>query len=279
MFGFVLFFLPARPLALFFIIRICVARIVSVPGGVVCSCVASGDMSRRVGGAMWRSVSRAVLPVPLLGSFDFPVSACGRDACAVFGSSCSCVICCRRGVSFPFTRYARPFVSSLVSLARLGGVSWLFFAACPSARLAYQFARRFVASSRPAGRSLILFIVPRYLVLFGSSFFVSSVRLVKQFAFSLRPAARFSSRYAVRFSSRLWRLVVLFVLFCSRLISLVASHGRGDGGGLVLSHSLRRALVPRCFSSWNPIRPDGGGGMNAPFLSARFPAVRQGRWR
>lgn len=61
-------------------------RIVSVPwkrcvgGGVV----AWGDTPRLVGGVILASRPSSRPLVSLCGSFDFPVSACGQDACAVF---------------------------------------------------------------------------------------------------------------------------------------------------------------------------------------------------
>ena len=117
-----LFFLSPRlascPLSRARIIRS--YRIVSVPWkrcgeGVV----ALGDTPRRVGGAIWLLVPPSRPLVSLCGPFDFPVSACGQDTCAVFVSSFSCVI------RWPLAagRIVFSFVSSLVSLARLVGAS------------------------------------------------------------------------------------------------------------------------------------------------------------
>ena len=98
------------------------------------------------------------------------------------------------------------------------GVSSLFFAFAVrlSSRLAHQFVRRFVVSSRPAVRFPVLFIVPRCFALPGSSFLVSCSRLVC----SSRQAVRILSfRLADRLGG-LWCRVVFFrlVLFCSHFI-------------------------------------------------------------
>lgn len=55
--------------------------------------------------------------VSLCGSFDFPVSTCGQDTCAVFVSSFSCVIRWRQGGSFSFS--SRPSSRCSVSRGRL----------------------------------------------------------------------------------------------------------------------------------------------------------------
>lgn len=119
-----------------------------------------------------RFSSRSI--VSLCGSFDFPVSACGWDACAVFVSLFSYVIRWRLVVSFSFS--SRP--SSRLSV--LWGVSYIY-----SLRLAsrpvllinsirQRLVRRLIIPSRLAVRLLRLVL------------FVSFWRLVKQPVFSFR---------------------------------------------------------------------------------------------
>lgn len=117
------------------------------------------------------------------------------------------------------------------------GVSSLFFAFAVrlSSRLAHQFVRRSVVSSRPAVRFPVLFIVPRCFALPGSSFLVSCSRLVC----SSRQAVRILSfRLADRLGGLWCRVVFIPVSFSSVLISFVrcVSCGRDDGGGSSFSY-------------------------------------------
>ena len=155
-------------------------------------------------------------------------------------------------VSFSFTRYARPFVSSLSSRFPVSwSVSCLFFAACLSSCLARQFARRFVVSSRPAVRFPVLFIVPR--CFFGvspcparrspSRVPVSLGCIVKQSVFS-----RFVRRLVGRFVSSLSPPVSLFpVLVSSRSLRFMSMMAAARLSYLVA------ACSPPVAPSWNPI--------------------------
>lgn len=197
--------------------------------------------------------------------------------CAVFVSSFSCDVPWRRVVSFSLS--SRHSSRRLVSW----GVSWLFFAARSSARFAHQFAWRLAASSRIAHRSpsclmsrlSVSLVVLRCFALPGSSFLVSCSRLVC----SSRQAVRILSFcLAARLGGSWCRVVFLrLVLFCSRRISLVASHGHGGGSSFVVSFRSSRGCV---FLSLLPsvIVGRGYGGVSvpfddtkdAPFSSARF---------
>lgn len=223
--------------------------------------MALGDMLRLVGGVILASRPSPRPLVSLYGPFDFPrigLRAVGgvRRFCQLI--SCDIPWLRRLIVSFPFSSRlsSRLFVSY--------GVSCLFFAVrfssrfCSSIRqhLASRLARRSVFLS------LIACLVRRSLM---SCLCVSSrrrlvvpvslARLVKQSVFS-RFAGRFVStaRRAGRALS-----VSRLILFCSRIISLVAFHGHGDGQRLVLP-------LPRCcvFLSLLPsvivVGADGGNG-------------------
>lgn len=187
--------------------------------------------------------------------------------CAVFVSSFSCVICWRRGVSFSLTRYARPFVSFLFSSPHL--VGRLVAILCGSLVGSYRLLVSSGGSSlRLACRSSVFRLV-RLIV----------TRLVS----SSRPLVSSSSSYSlVSPGGSSWRFVVSgsvfrLVLFCSRRISLVASHVHGGGSSFVVSfRSSRGCVFLSLLSSVIVGRGDGGVSVpfddtkDAPFSSARF---------
>lgn len=140
------------------------------------------------------------------------------------------------------------------------------------ARASRSSARR---ASRPAVRFPVLFIVPRCFALLGSSSLVSCSRLVC----SSRQAVRILSfRLAARGVGSWCRVAFLrLVLFCSCLISLVASHGHGGGSSFVVSfRSSSGCVFLSLLSSVIVGRGDGGVSVpfddtkDAPFSSARF---------
>lgn len=185
-----------------------------------------------------RSSVRSIFPYRLVGGMRVPFLSACSTASSVGGGS----------VSFSLTRYARLFVSSLFSLPRL--VWRLVSILCGSLVVSFgsSIRWRLVVSSRPAGRFLVLFIVPRCFALLGSSFLVSCSRLVR----SSRQAVRILLfRLAARLGGS-WCRVVFFrlVLFCSRRILFVVSHGHGGGGS---SFSSRCGVLNPIVPSWNPI--------------------------
>lgn len=136
-----------------------------------------------LGGSAVRFGDPSLRPVPSSRSAArsiFLVSTDGRRY-AVFVSSFSCVIRWRRErVVFPYSlrSFVRSFVSSLVSRVRLVGrlVVILCGSLVGSSRLAHRFARRPVASSRPAvGLSSF---VPRLLGLACRSLWFCLARLI-----------------------------------------------------------------------------------------------------
>lgn len=178
--------------------------------------MALGDMLRLVGGVILASRPSSRPLVSLCGSFDFPVSACGQDTCAVFVSSFSCVIRWRLVVSFSFS--SRPSSRLPVSCGRL--VSILCGSLAHPFYLIGSSASRF--SSRSAVRlshclscSSFLGVLSLRFISSASRCSVSLARLVKQSVFSL---------FAWRLVSTARRAgrVLSFRSFCSRLISLVA---------------------------------------------------------
>lgn len=213
----------------------------------------------------------------------FLVSTGGWRRCAVFVSSFSCVIRWQQGRSFSLIRFARLRSSRLSSRLFVSyGVSCLFFAVRFSSRFCSSIRQHLAShlARRSVFLSLIACLVRRSLM---SCLCVSSrrrlvvpvslARLVKQSVFS-RFAGRFVStaRRAGRALS-----VSRLILFCSRIISLVAFHGHGDGQRLVLPLPRDSVPFPRCPSvivgAWrwrkwacrSTIRRD------APFYSVRFP--------
>lgn len=189
----------------------------------------------------------------------FLVSTDGRRY-AVFVSSFSCVIRWRRGGSFFLS--SRPSSRSSRLVWRLVSI----LCGSPVVSSGSSIRRRLVASSRPAVRFPVLFIVPRCFVLPGSLFLVSCSRLVRSSRqavriLSFRPAARFGGSWCqgvffVSFSS------VLVVYRSLRFMDMAAGGSSfSSRGGVPLS-----LLLPVVESDWT----DGCGGMNVPFSSARF---------
>lgn len=174
-----------------------------------------------------------------------------------------------------------PFLSAHFPAMFRGGGSYRFL---------YRLVSLLVASSRWASRGYSLRFACRPVLLinsFGgplsrlvrrsgspscssflgvSPYLVHRSRLVR----SSRSLFSSSSPHSLVSSGGSWCRVVSLrlVLFCSRRISLVASHGH-DGGGSSFSSrggGFSSPLPPVVESDW----ADGGGGMNAPFSSARF---------
>ena len=246
---------------LFSLIRICVARIVSVPWkrcgeGVV----AWGDTPRLVGGVILASRPSSRPLVSLCGSFDFPVSACGQDACAVFVSSFSCVIPWRLVVSFSFS--SRPSFRLPVSCGRL--VSIL----CGS--LIYPFHLVDLSASR---RSVLRLV-------FSSRFAVRLLRLVLSVSFgvsSSSPCSFVSSGRLVSTARRAGRVLrlVLFFFHCICPLCLMTV----GTAAARLSHLVAACSRSYCLQSWNSIwrwrwrkwACRSTIRRNAPFYSARFP--------
>lgn len=243
--------------------------------GVGISGMAWGDTPRLVGGVIWRPASR---PVPSSRSAARSISlyrlagGCGAPFLsarfpAIF-RDCGQVV--SLFVSFP--------VSSIPSRGASRIYSLRF--ACRLVLLVNSPASYCPVS--PGGSSLslpVLFVVPWCLVF---AFHLAGVSLFR-LARSSRQAVRvLSFRPGVSSRRLVWRggfSVSRLILFCSRIISLVASHRHGDGRRLVLP--LPRGSVPlsRCpvvESDW--AMTVGGNGAcrstirrNAPFYSARFP--------
>lgn len=175
--------------------------------------------------------------VSLCGSFDFLVSACGQDACAVFVSSFSCVIRWRLVVSFSFS--SRPSSRLPVSCGRLvsilcGSLIYPFHLVDLSA--SRRSVLRLVFSSRSAVRLLRLVLSVSLGVSSSSPYsFVSSGRLVS----TARRAGRVLS-------------VSRLILFCSRIISLVRLMTMGTGGGSSCYCLVAVCFFPCCHpSSWS----------------------------
>lgn len=206
---------------------------------------------------------RLVLSVPLLDPFDFPVSACGRDACAVFVSSfsslASLVSVRLRSSSVGGEAYRFPLFATLVHSSRPSsrrivswGVSCLFFAVRPSSRLAHQFAgvslprlvRRFVSRcsscSSFIGALSRRFILPRLVAIYLVQS-VSSSNPYSRFACRLVLAARMAFR-AFR-PSRSFSVLVSFQSL--RLMAMMAAAAR-------LSY-LVAVCSPLVAPSWDPI--------------------------
>ena len=246
----------SRLLALFSLIRICSARIVSVPGGVVVSGVAWGDLA-----------SRPSVPSPRLALrlVRFPRIGLRAEEVRRF---CQLILLCH-SLAAAIVFFFRLACSSRSSsrLLRLVGAS-------------RGYSLRFALASRPV-RQFIGVSLPRLVR-----------RLVRRPVFSSR-LCRFvrhlvrSSRQAVRILIFVRRLVISSCgiglwsssrSFCSRLISLVCVSWSWGRRRLVILISWRRAFVP--IVSRRGIRlGDGVGGMvmpfndtgDAPFYSARFP--------
>ena len=202
---------------LFSLIRICVARIVSVPGSVVCPCVALGDMLQRVGGVIWllvprpvpssRSAARSISPYRLAGGMRAPFLSAHSPASFVGG----------RADRFPFRLvfrlacsscgasrdYSLRFACQSVSSRRFAGVSL------------FRLARRSVSCSS------VLLVVPRCLVLPG----LSSPLVSPGFSLS-SPCSLVSLGRLVSAARRAGRIIchpsLVSFSFCSRIISLVA---------------------------------------------------------
>lgn len=243
-------------------------RIVSVPWkrcgeGVV----AWGDTPRRVGGVIWLLVPRPVLSSRSAARSISPYRLAGRMRAPFFVSSFSCVIPWRLVVSFSFS--SRSSSRLPVSCGRLvsilcGSLIYPFHLVDLSA--SRRSVLRLVFSSRSAVRLLRLVLS------------VSLGRLVKQpvfsrFAWRLVSAARRAGRALS---------VSRLILFCSRIISLVASHRHDDERRLVLP--LPRGSVPlsRCpvvESDW-AMTVGGNGravrryGRRAVFVSSISPSGR-----
>ena len=265
----------------FSLIRACVARIVSVPRGVV---VSVSSVGRYVVGGWRRDLasrlsSCSIRSVPAARSISL-VSACGLTAvCAVFVSSFSSlaslvsvrlrsfpfVVRWRRGVSFFLA--ARPSSRLPVSW----GVSCLFFAARLSSRLARQFAGGSL-------RCLVRQSVSRCSFRLSFLGVLSCPARLARSVFSSRPGVSSSSPY-----SRSARAVRLggsyggscspsrYFMFLSLVsISLVASHVH-DGGGSFFS-SRGGVFSFRCPVVGIGVRDDGDG-MGVPFDDMRGRAV------
>lgn len=203
--------------------------------GVGVSCVAWGDTPWQVGGVIWllvprpvpssRSAARSISPYRLAGGCSAPFLSAHFLRYSVAAAAGRIV--------FPRSLRSSPFVSFLVSLARLVWASRVY-----SLRLAHLS----VSSRRFVSISAIRFASRVFVSLCGSSPSSRAIRLVKQpvfsrFAWRLVSAARRAGRALS---------VSRLILFCSRIISLVASHRHDDERRLVLP--LPRGSVPlsRC---------------------------------
>lgn len=233
--------------------------------GVGISGMALGDMLRLVGGVILASRPSSRPLVSLCGSFDFPVSACGQDTCAVFVSSFSCVIRWRLVVSFSFS--SRPSSRLPVSCGRL--VSIL----CGS--LIYPFHLVDLSASR---RSVLRLV-------FSSRSAVRLLRLVLSVSLgvsSSSPCSFVSSGRLVSTARRAGRVLRL-VLFFSHCICPLCLMTVGTAAAR-LSHLVAACSRPYCLQSWNSIwrwrwrkwACRSTIRRNAPFYSARFPPSGRG---
>ena len=181
-----------------------------------------------------RSSVRSIFPYRLVGGMRVPFLSARSTASSVGGGS----------VSFSLTRYARPFVSSLFSSPRLVWRLVSILCGSPVVSSGSSIRRRLVASSRPAVRFPVLFIVLRCFALLGSSF---SSRLPVSSVASRQAINILSFRMASRSSARVFSVPPCLVLSCSRpSISLVASHGHGNWRRLVLPLSRCGVFFSRC---------------------------------
>ena len=182
----------------------------------------------------------SIRSVPAIRSIFFRIG-CGRVACAVFVSSFSSLTAFvfarlrssyvgSGSVSFSLTRYARPFVSFIFSScpSRMG-VSSLFFAVRPSSRIAHQFARRLVVSSRPAARFPVSSLVSFLLVPFSVSFIPFRPHRILVPSGDTRGGAIFFSSALVSFvgavfhhAPRCFRKLILSVVSPCRLVYRLA---------------------------------------------------------